>query len=166
MAVLNLRIKSMEKAQAKGRNIKEEKLQKLKENKKELEAQISKIKIRREESNRKPYKIKMVRNKNVKYLIIIMIICVFTGLLTPIGDTPYTYLYKTMIGNTTQSINEHLPMTLVENVEAMCMIIFFLAILTFTKTKIRLSDLFFMLSYANDQKANNNVCNYRNCYFD
>ena len=73
-----------------------------------------------------------------------MIICLFTGLLTPIGDTPYTYLYKTVKGNTTQSINEHLPMTLVENVEAMCMIVIFLAILTFTKTKIRLSDLFFI----------------------
>ena len=144
IAVLNLQIKSMEKAQGKGRKIKEEKLQKLKENKKELEAQASKIKIKREESNRKPYKIKIVKNKNVKYLIIIMIICLFTGLLTPIGDTPYTYLYKTVKGNTTQSINEHLPMTLVENVEAMCMIVIFLAILTFTKTKIRLSDLFFI----------------------
>ncbi len=144
MVVLNLRIKWLEKVQTKGKTVKEEKLQKLKQNKKELETQTSKIKIRREESNRKPYKIKMVRNKNVKYLIIIMIICVFTGLLTPIGDAPYTYLYKTMIGNTTQSINEHLPMTLVENVEAMCMIVIFLAILTFTKTKIRLSDLFFI----------------------
>ena len=144
MVVLNLRIKWLEKVQTKGKTVKEEKLQKLKQNKKELETQTSKIKIRREESNRKPYKIKMVRNKNVKYLIIIMIICIFTGLLTPIGDAPYTYLYKTMIGNTTQSINEHLPMTLVENVEAMCMIVIFLAILTFTKTKIRLSDLFFI----------------------
>ena len=36
-----------------------------------------------------------------------MIICVLTGLLTPLGDTPYTYLYKTMQGNTTQNINEH-----------------------------------------------------------
>ena len=144
MVVLNLRIKWLEKVQTKRKTVKEEKLQKLKQNKKELETQTSKIKIRREESNRKPYKIKMVRNKNVKYLIIIMIICIFTGLLTPIGDAPYTYLYKTMIGNTTQSINEHLPMTLVENVEAMCMIVIFLAILTFTKTKIRLSDLFFI----------------------
>lgn len=144
MVVLNLRIKWLEKVQTKGKTVKEEKLQKLKQNKKELETQTSKIKIRREESNRKPYKIKMVRNKNVKYLIIIMIICIFTGLLTPIGDAPYTYLYKTMIGDTTQSINEHLPMTLVENVEAMCMIVIFLAILTFTKTKIRLSDLFFI----------------------
>ena len=143
-AMLKLQIRRIERLQAKEKNIKEEKLQKLKDKQKELETQTSKIKIRREEINRKPYKIKIIRNKNVKYLIIIMIICVFTGLLTPIGDTPYTYLYKTMMGNTTQSINEHLPMTLIENVEAMCMIIIFLAVLTFTKTKIRLSDLFFI----------------------
>ena len=125
-AMLKLQIRRIERLQAKEKNIKEEKLQKLKDKQKELETQTSKIKIRREEINRKPYKIKIIRNKNVKYLIIIMIICVFTGLLTPIGDTPYTYLYKTMMGNTTQSINEHLPMTLIENVEAMCMIIIFI----------------------------------------
>ena len=71
-----------------------------------------------------------------------MIICAFTGLLTPIGDTPYTYLYKTMQGNTTQNISEHLPMTIINNKDAMCIVIILLAILIFTKTKIRLSDLF------------------------
>jgi len=82
------------------------------------------------------------RNKNVKFLIIIMVMCIFTGLLTPIGDAPYTYLYKTMQGNTTQNISEHLPMTLIKNTEAMCVIVILLAILIFTKTKIKLSDLF------------------------
>ena len=71
-----------------------------------------------------------------------MIICALAGLLTPIGDTPYTYLYKTMQGNTTNNISEHLPLTLIENTEAICMLIIFLAILIFTKTKIKLSDLF------------------------
>ena len=71
-----------------------------------------------------------------------MIICAFTGLLTPTGDTPYTYLYKTMQGNTTQNISEHLPMTLANSTETMCMLVIFLAILIFTKTKIKLSDLF------------------------
>ncbi|CDB31718.1 putative uncharacterized protein [Clostridium sp. CAG:575] len=71
-----------------------------------------------------------------------MIICALTGLLTPIGNTPYTYLYKTMQGNTTQNISEHLPMTLTDNTEIICTLIVFLAILIFTKTKIRLSDLF------------------------
>ena len=71
-----------------------------------------------------------------------MVICAFTGLLTPLGDTPYTYLYKTMQGNTTQNINEHLPMTIVDEAEALTAIVVILAILTFTKTKIKLSDLF------------------------
>ena len=136
------RIALLEKRKTEGKKINEAKLEKLREKLKDTTEQNSRIKIRRSQS--KPYKIEIKNNKNVKYLILIMIICVFTGLLTPIGDTPYTYLYKTMMGNTTQNINEHLPMTLSENIEAMCMLILFLAILIFTKTKIRLNDLFFL----------------------
>lgn len=107
----------------------------------ELEDKNIKIKAKREDE-KNSYKLIIKRNKNVKFLIIIMIICAFTGLLTPIGDTPYTYLYKTMEGNTTESISEHLPLTLINNNEAMCILIIFLAILIFTKVKIKLSDLF------------------------
>ena len=125
-----------------GKNVSQEKIEKLKKKLDERIKQNSKIKIKR--STNEPYKIKIRNNKNTKFLILIMIICIFTGLLTPIGDTPYTYLYKTVMGNTTQSINEHLPMTLTDNIEAMCMLILFLSILIFTKTKINLSDLFFI----------------------
>ena len=107
----------------------------------ELEDKNIKIKAKREDENNS-YKLIIKRKKDVKFLIIIMIICAFTGLLTPIGDTPYTYLYKTMEGNTTESISEHLPLTLINNNEAMCILVIFLAILIFTKVKIRLSDLF------------------------
>ncbi len=119
-----------------------EKLEKLQQKLKELEEKVDKVKIKRTKELQNPYKIKLVKNKNVKWLILVMIICLFTGLLTPIGDTPYTYLYKTMQGNTTQNINEHLPMTLSDDIDAMCAIILFLAVLTFTKAKIRLCDLF------------------------
>ena len=95
-------------------------------------------------ANENPYKIKIVGNNNVKLLIIIMIICIFTGLLTPLQEEPYTYLLKTMQGNTTQNISEHLPLTLINNLNLMCVFILFLAILTFTDTKIRLSDLFML----------------------
>ena len=108
----------------------------------ELQAKVSKIKIKRSKELQNPYKIKLNRNDNVKWLILIMIICLFTGLLTPLGDTPYTYLVKTMQGNTTKNINEHLPMTIAEQPEVLCTIIIFLAVLTFTKIKIKLSDLF------------------------
>lgn len=109
----------------------------------EQEDKNLKIKDKRENKNNS-YKLVIKRKENVKFLIIIMIICAFTGLLTPLGDTPYTYLYKTMKGNTTQNISEHLPLTLINNTNAMCVLVIFLAILIFTKTKIRLSDLFML----------------------
>ena len=121
---------------------KTEKLEKTKQNLKELEDIVDKIKIKRDKELENPYKIKLRKNKNFKWIILIMIITAFTGLLTPLGDTPYSYLYKTMQGNTTQNINEHLPMTLIDETEALSAIVIFIALLTFTKSKIRLSDLF------------------------
>ena len=120
------------------------KVEELQKELKELEEKIDKIKIKRSKELQNPYKIKLTRNSNVKWLILVMIICLFTGLLTPLGDTPYTYLVKTMQGNTTHNINEHLPMTLSNETEILCVLIIFLAILIFTKVKIRLSDLFML----------------------
>ena len=99
-------------------------------------------KIKQKRKNKEIYKLKLERNDNVKWLILIMTICAFTGLLTPLGPTtPYTYLIKTMQGNTTNNINEHLPMTLVQHEEILCVIVVYLAILIFTKCKIYLRDL-------------------------
>ena len=134
--ILKLRIKILE-----NKNSNSDKLKDLKEKLRLIEEQVDKIKIKRTKELQNPYKIKLVKNKNVKWLILIMVICLFIGLLTPLGKTPYTYLSKTMQGNTTENINEHLPMTVSEDIDAMCAIVIFLAILTFTKAKIRLSDL-------------------------
>ena len=81
-------------------------------------------------------------SKYVVPLIIIMIICIFTGLLTPLKDTPYTYLIKTMQGNTTHNISEHLPLVLIQHVGLLVLIEVYLVFLIFTDTKIRLSNLF------------------------
>ncbi len=120
----------------------EEKVELLKKKQQELEGRIDKIKIKRTKELQNPYKIKFTKNPNVKWLILVMVICLLTGLVTPLGTTPYTYLVKTMQGNTTQNINEHLPMTLATDTDAMCMLVLFLSILIFTKSKIRLVDLF------------------------
>lgn len=135
--ILELKIKHL-----KTKNIKHEKLEALEEKLIKLNEHIDRVKIKRAKELENPYKIKLIKNKNIKWLILIMIICLFTGLITPLGDTPYTYLVKTMQGNTTQNINEHLPMTIIEQPEVLSTIIIFLAILIFTKTKIRLNDLF------------------------
>lgn len=122
----------------------EEEIKKLNEKtelaKKKFEESLQKQQKRREN----PYKIKIEKRDATKWLIIVMIICVFTGLLTPLGDTPYTYLIKTMQGNTTKSISEHLPMVLIQSQFTLTILGIVLAILIFTDTKIRLKD-FFML---------------------
>lgn len=122
----------------------EDEIQKIKDEINRLEQKNEKTINKKEKINANPYKIKIRGKNNVKALIIIMIICLFTGFLTPLGTTPYTYLIKTMQGTTTHNISEHLPLTLVDNLEFMCALVLFIAILTFTDTKIRLSDLFML----------------------
>ena len=85
-------------------------------------------------------------NINIKYLLLIMLICFMMGLLTPIGDTPYTYLIKTMQGNSQKYIEEHQmltwlgsPFTIIMAVETI-----FFAILS----KIKIRDLLLMLGLA------------------
>ncbi len=92
-----------------------------------------------------PYKIKIEKNSATKWLILIMLISILTGLLTPIGDAPYTYLVKTMQGNTTKNIAEHLPLVLAQNKDAVIVVVLFIAILMFTDTKIKLHDLFMLV---------------------
>lgn len=108
------------------------------------EEKFANFKSNQEKRRKNPYKIKITKKDSVKWLILIMIICIFTGLLTPLGDTPYTYLIKTMQGNTTQSINEHLPMVLIQSTYMIIILAIILAILIFSDTKIKLKDLFML----------------------
>ena len=116
--------------------------EKIKHELEELTETNEKVKLKRE--TQEPYKIRMTKNKNIKWLILLMIICILVGFLTPIGTTPFTYLYKTLQGNTTKNINEHLPLTLIENTPILCTIVVYLSFLIFTKVKVRLSDLFML----------------------
>ena len=96
-------------------------------------------------ANTENYKLEIEEKPFVKWLIVIMIICAFTGLLTPLAkDEPYTYLIKTVEGNSMQNINEHLPMIIIQQEEALYLLVAYIAILVFTKAKIKLSDLFML----------------------
>ena len=81
-------------------------------------------------------------NNNVKYLVIVFIISLFIGLITPIGFTPYTYFIKIMMGNTMEYIEEHKPLVLIQNAFVWGYILILLFPLIFTKVKIKLSDAF------------------------
>lgn len=125
----------------------EEKIEKCKD-----EEKLAKLNIRLQRLNnylekykkKEPYKIIIAKRDRTSILIIIMILCAFTGFLSPLGTTPYTYLVKTMLGDSTYNISEHLPLTLADNVIYASALVFFISIMTFTDTKIRLCDLFML----------------------
>lgn len=110
----------------------------------QIDDKIKRITKARAERRKNPYKLRMEKNDNIKYLILIFLICILTGLCTPLGTTPYTYLRDTMNGITPSNINEHLPLTLIESKEFLCIIISIIALLMFTNIKIRLKDVFFL----------------------
>ena len=120
---------------------KEDKIEKIQ---KGIEKNQKAIEAIRKHKGKEPYKLCVKKRETTRILIIVMIICLFTGLFTPLGNEPYTYLIKTMKGDSTQSISEHLPLTLAENENFAAVLIAFLAILIFTDTKIRLCDLFML----------------------
>lgn len=89
-------------------------------------------------------KIELTKNKNIKLLGIVFLISLALGLLTPIGDVPYTYFIKIMQGDTMKYIEEHKPLILIQNLFVVGYLVIMLIPLIFTKVKIRLSDLAMM----------------------
>ena len=120
------------------------KLEKAKQELAKRETKEQKIIEEKEKRKNNPYKIKIEKRKEVKWLILVMVICVFTGLLTPLGKTPYTYLFKTMQGNTTKSINEHQPLVLYNDLNTMVAMALIFIVLIFTDIKVNLRELFMM----------------------
>ncbi len=92
-----------------------------------------------------PYKIKLIKRENVKWLCIVAIICFAMGLLTPIGNEPYTHIFKLMAGDTLEGIAEHQPLVLYGHVGAIITLTILFVVLIFTDTKITLKDLFMLL---------------------
>lgn len=115
----------------------------------EYQESIARLQLEKEKSaqkqnkrRNKPYKIIFTKKPMVKWLIVVMTICIFTGFLTPIGMSPYTYLIKTMQGNTMSHISEHQPLTLINNIPMLIALAIYIALLAFTDTKVKLCDLF------------------------
>lgn len=142
--VLDLRLFSFILKVRKKISKKEETIQKIDNKLEKIKNAIPKRKERITEIRNKPFKIKTIKKHTVLLLISILLIASLTGFLNPAGTGAYTYLYKTIKGNTTDSINEHLPLTLIDNKEFAITLIIFLLILIFTDTKIKLHDLFML----------------------
>ena len=103
---------------------------------------FEKFLVKEKDRLKEPYKIRIERNKNNKKLFFIMLICIFTGLITPVRDIPYTYTFRISKGNTMSNISEHLPLDLINNKPILIYMFITLCLLIFTKVKIRLKDAF------------------------
>jgi len=139
-----IKFKEIKLNKLKNKNKNEEKIKILEEIISKNKEKFKQIKVEKEAKRKNPYKLILKKENSVKWLIAVMIICILAGFITPIGDTPFTYLIKTMQGNTTENINEHLPLTLIQNKEFLILLVIYLALLIFTKVKIRLKDLFML----------------------
>lgn len=106
---------------------------------------VSKKEQQEVQKSKEPYKLVIKKNHAVLLLVIVMLIAGATGFLNPAGTGAYTYVYKTMQGNTTEHINEHLPLTPIDSMDFMISLGIFFGILMLTDRKIRLSDFFMFL---------------------
>ena len=134
--------RKIEKLRKFGKQGSEEKIIKLEEELKQYKGKIEEIE--QSKANKEPYKLIVEKNHNIKWLILVMVICLFTGLLTPIGDMPYTYYLRTSQGNTMENISEHLPLILINHTDIIVTLIIYLGVLIFTDSKIKLRDLFML----------------------
>lgn len=121
---------------------KEAKLEKLQVKLVETEEKFMKFKKRLAQREENPYRVKLVRRNAEKWLILICILCLLMGMLTPIGDEPYTHIFKLMHGNTTKSIAEHQPLTLISHTDALLIVGLLIILVVFTDTKMSLKDMF------------------------
>lgn len=121
------------------------KIEDLKNQIKKTEEMMIKNTAAKEKMEKNAYKIKTERRENIKWLILVLIICMFSGLLTPQPTfEPYTHSIKLMVGNAVGSISEHQPIVLINSIEALFIGILILAFLIFTDTKITYKDLFML----------------------
>ena len=119
------------------------KLIKIKEKIEKLDEKIVKGTIAVKKMQKKAIKIKTEKRDNIKWLILVLAICLLSGLLTPqTSYEPYTHMIKLLSGNTTASISEHLPTILIESLDSLIVLVIFLAFLIFTDTKVTFKDLF------------------------
>ncbi|MBQ3475876.1 MAG: hypothetical protein IJH20_06885 [Bacilli bacterium] len=82
---------------------------------------------------------------NIKFLLITFILVCFSGLLTPLGSTPYTYMFKTMSGISTKFISELQMPNIFTNHRFLIITIILILLFVKNKNKIKISDLFMII---------------------
>lgn len=84
---------------------------------------------------------------NIKYLIILILLAIVIGFFTPIFGTAYTNLVNCMNGVSTNFISELQPVNLIQRLPLTIMTFLVISILIFTKTKVKIKDLLFVIGF-------------------
>lgn len=79
-----------------------------------------------------------------KILLIAFIIVLITGLCTPLGSTPYTYMFKTMNGFSTKFISELQKPNILFASYTIIPLIIYIYLFVYLKGKIKISDIFML----------------------
>lgn len=90
----------------------------------------------------------IIQKRNIKKLVITMVITFFTGMVTPLGNVPYMFMYNNITGLSSEYIQELQSMKLIENYSILFLISMYIGILAFTKTKLKLTDGIYVLGFT------------------
>lgn len=104
---------------------------------------LSKINLKVDESSKI-----LIQNRNIKSLVILIFIGILAGFCTPESVEPYTYIFKNIGGVSSAFIEELQALDIHGGLFMFCIIFISIAIISFTKTKIRVTDAFFILGFA------------------
>ena len=94
-----------------------------------------------------PGNIEYTNLKNGKYLILFLILSIPIGFCTPMFGTAYTNLANCMNGVSTDFISELQPVHLLSSVTLTFAIFLLISIVSFTKTKVKLKDILFVVGF-------------------
>jgi hypothetical protein len=86
-------------------------------------------------------RITIEKNKVVPLLIVVAGVCLITGLFTPLGFSPYTYLYDTMNGPSLDYISEHRSLRVITSVKFLLVFLLLFLFLFFTTLRVRIKDI-------------------------
>ena len=102
-------------------------------------------KIRKNKKDFTMGRINFKTNENTKKLFPIIIICLLTGFLTPLGTTPYTYIFNQFAGDTFASILEYQNINISNGFSFYQYLFVLLVLFLITKEDIDLEDVFLTL---------------------
>lgn len=90
----------------------------------------------------------IIENKKIVKLLIVFVIGFLLGFCTPKGLSPYTDMFKAMEGVSTSFISELQPIDINGEIYFWVSLILCIGLIAFTKTKVRVTDAFFILGFA------------------